>query len=187
MALQFIMGNSGSGKSRFLYQKVIGESLRHPDCNYLVIVPEQFTMQTQKDLVMMHPDRGIMNIDVLSFGRLAHRVFEEVGRDGRTVLTETGKNLMLRKVVMEQKDHLQVLGGRINKPGYISEMKSILSELMQYEITDFELRKARRCAGSLPRVSRLSERTVYEAGRASGRPLPGGRTVRAFEKELSGI
>ncbi|HIR75687.1 MAG TPA: helicase-exonuclease AddAB subunit AddB [Candidatus Choladousia intestinipullorum] len=165
MALQFIMGNSGSGKSRFLYQKVIGESLRHPDCNYLVIVPEQFTMQTQKDLVMMHPDRGIMNIDVLSFGRLAHRVFEEVGRDGRTVLTETGKNLMLRKVVMEQKDHLQVLGGRIHKPGYISEMKSILSELMQYEITDFELQEMMKFAGNRPLLrAKLGDvRVLYRA------------------------
>lgn len=136
MSLQFILGNSGSGKSRFLYQKVIAESMAHPDRTYLVIVPEQFTMQTQKDLVMMHPDRGIMNIDVLSFGRLSHRVFEEVGRDGRTVLTETGKNLMLRRVAMEQKDRLQVLGGQLQKPGYISEVKSILSEFMQYEITD---------------------------------------------------
>ena len=50
MALQFIFGNSGSGKSHYLYQKVIEDSMNHPDLNYLVLVPEQFTMQTQKDL-----------------------------------------------------------------------------------------------------------------------------------------
>ena len=60
-------------------------------------------MQTQRELVHLHPSKGILNIDVLSFGRLAHRVFEEVGTDRRTVLTETGKNLMLRKVAIEQK------------------------------------------------------------------------------------
>ena len=118
MALQFIMGNSGSGKSRFLYQKVIGESLRHPDCNYLVIVPEQFTMQTQKNLVMMHPDRGIMNIDVLSFGRLAHRVFEEVGQDDRPVLDDEGKNLILRKIAGNFEEELTVLKGNLKKQGY---------------------------------------------------------------------
>ena len=79
MALQFILGNSGSGKSHFLYQHIIEEALCHPDINYLVVVPEQFTMQTQRDLVSMHPHKGIMNIDVLSFGRLAYRIFEEVG------------------------------------------------------------------------------------------------------------
>ena len=150
MSLQFIMGNSGSGKSHFLYQKVIEESQKHPDRNYMVIVPEQFTMQTQKDLVMLHPDRGIMNIDVLSFRRLAHRIFEEVGADHRIVLTETGKNLMLRKVAIEQQGKLQVLGQRMNKPGYISEVKSVLSELMQYEITDFELQEMIRFVENRP-------------------------------------
>ena len=80
MSLQFIFGNSGSGKSHYLYQQIVEESIRHPEKNYLVLVPEQFTMQTQKDLCMTHPRGGIMNIDVLSFGRLAHRVFEEIGR-----------------------------------------------------------------------------------------------------------
>ena len=47
--------------------------------NYMVLVPEQFTMQTQQDLCTLHPNHGIMNIDVLSFGRLAHRIFEETG------------------------------------------------------------------------------------------------------------
>lgn len=136
MSLQFIFGNSGSGKSHFLYKTIIEESVQHPERNYIVIVPEQFTMQTQKDLVCMHPNKGIMNIDVLSFGRLAHRIFEEVGADRRMVLTETGKNLMVRKVAIEEKEHLKVLGARMNRPGYVSEVKSILSELMQYEVTD---------------------------------------------------
>ena len=75
MSLQFIMGPSGSGKSHYLYEWVTTESLAHPDKNYIVLVPEQFTMQTQKDLVMANPRKGILNIEVLSFNRLAHRVF----------------------------------------------------------------------------------------------------------------
>ena len=77
MSLQFILGNSGSGKSSFLYQKVIEESMAHPMESYLILVPEQFTMQTQKELVSLHPKHAIMNIDVLSFNRLAFRVFDE--------------------------------------------------------------------------------------------------------------
>ena len=84
MALQFIFGNSGSGKSRYLYEQIIRESQAHPEKNYIVLVPEQFTMQTQRELVHLHPNKGILNIDVLSFGRLAHRVFGEVGTDRRT-------------------------------------------------------------------------------------------------------
>ncbi len=165
MSLQFILGNSGSGKSHFLYQTIIEESRKHPEQNYMVIVPEQFTMQTQKDLVMLHPDRGIMNIDVLSFRRLAHRIFEEVGADRRSVLTETGKNLMIRRVAIEQKQNLMVLGARMNLPGYVSEVKSILSELMQYEITDSELKEMLDFVKNRPLLhAKLSDvRELYRA------------------------
>lgn len=135
MSLQFILGNSGSGKSRELYKKVIDASIMSPDGKYIVIVPEQFTMQTQKELVGLHPQKGILNIDVLSFGRLAHRVFEEIGADKRVVLEETGKNLLLRKVAIEKQGELQVLGANLNKLGYITQMKSIISELTQYDVT----------------------------------------------------
>ena len=124
--------------------------MQRPDGNFIVIVPEQFTMQTQKDLVMAHPRGGIMNIDVLSFQRLAHRIFEEVGADQRSVLTETGKNLMLRKVAIREQERLKVLGSRMNRPGYVSEVKSVLSELMQYEVSDFELQEMERRTENRP-------------------------------------
>ena len=165
MSLQFIFGNSGSGKSTYLYQKIIEESMQRPDGNFIVIVPEQFTMQTQKDLVMAHPRGGIMNIDVLSFQRLAHRIFEEVGADQRSVLTETGKNLMLRKVAIQEQDRLKVLGSRMNRPGYVSEVKSVLSELMQYEVSDFELQEMEQKTENRPLLNAKLEdlQVLYRA------------------------
>ena len=95
MALQFIFGPSGSGKSHYIYSKIIQESMEHPKRQYLVLVPEQFTMQTQKELVEMHPQKGIMNIDVLSFERLAFRVLEEVGENQRELLAVSYTHLTL--------------------------------------------------------------------------------------------
>ena len=137
MALQFIFGNSGSGKSHYLYQRIVEESIQNPQKNYLVLVPEQFTMQTQKDLCMAHPRGGIMNIDVLSFGRLAHRIFEEVGQNDRPVLDDEGKNLILRKIAGNYEEDLTVLKGNLRKQGYISEVKSVISEFTQYGV-DFD-------------------------------------------------
>lgn len=136
MSLQFIFGNSGSGKSYYLQQTVIKESMEHPADNYIVLVPEQFTMQTQKDMVMMHPNKGIMNIDVLSFGRLAYRVFEEVGEEGNIVLDDEGKNLILRRMASQFEGELKVLSGNLKRLGYISEVKSVISEFTQYDIRE---------------------------------------------------
>lgn len=134
MSLQFIFGNSGSGKSHYLYEHIIQESMKYPDKNYIVLVPEQFTMQTQKELVARHPRRGIMNIDVQSFARLAFRVFEETGDGQADVLDDVGKNLILRKIAGKAESSLRVLKGNLKKPGYISEVKSVISELTQYSI-----------------------------------------------------
>ena len=134
MSLQFIMGPSGSGKSHYLYQKVTEESIKNPDKNYIVLVPEQFTMQTQKDLVMANPRKGILNVDVLSFNRLAYRIFEETGENNRLVLDDVGKSFVIRKIAEDYEQELKVLGGNLKKPGFISEMKSIISEFTQYDI-----------------------------------------------------
>ncbi|MGN0335594.1 MAG: PD-(D/E)XK nuclease family protein [Lachnospiraceae bacterium] len=135
MSLQFVLGNSGFGKTKYLYEKIIRESMESPDEKYYCIVPEQFTMQTQRDFVMMHPRKGIAQIDVLSFQRLAFHVLDEVGESGRVILEETGKNIVLRKIAQKNRDHLKVLGRNMKKPGYISEVKSLISEFTQYRMS----------------------------------------------------
>ena len=143
MSLQFITGNSGSGKSAWLYSHVIEQALEHPQKNFLFLVPEQFTMQTQKEFIDRHPAHSILNIDVLSFERLAYRVFDDLGMMDIAVLEETGKNLVLRNVALKKEENLQLLGGSIRKTGYISEIKSLLSELTQYHVAAGDLEQVR--------------------------------------------
>ena len=146
MSLQFIIGNSGAGKSYYAYKRIIEDSLKHPEKNYYVIVPEQFTMQTQKALVEMHPGKGILNIDILSFERLAYRVFEETGGDNRKVLEDTGKSMVLQKMVQQHRKELDYLGSQMNKPGYLDEVKSLVSEFMQYDIKEDDLEEMKEKA-----------------------------------------
>ena len=139
MALQFYFGPSGAGKSRKLRKDIIDAAKREPHRNFLLIVPDQFTMQTQMDVVLDHPNRGIMNIDVLSFGRLTHRILEEVGYEERPVLDDTGKSLILRKIAEKERPNLSVIGKHLQKIGYVHEVKSAISEFMQYGIGAAEL------------------------------------------------
>lgn len=147
MSLKFIFGPSGAGKSRFLYDSIIHESQEHPKQNYIVLVPEQFTMQTQKDIVALHPAHGIMNIDILSFARLAYRVFEETGGGKLPILDDEGKSLILRKIAKDYEKELKVLKGNMKKLGYISEVKSVISEFTQYDIGEEELLRVMETVG----------------------------------------
>lgn len=134
MALQLYMGNSGSGKSYALYSKIIKEASENKKEKFLILVPEQFTMQTQKKLAQMSPCGGIINIDILSFKRLAYRIFEEVGCNNTPVIDEIGKSFIVRRAARDHVDDLAVFGANLEKIGFVNEIKSLISEFIQYDI-----------------------------------------------------
>lgn len=141
MSLRFYFGPSGSGKSHRIYEEIMQRAAQEPGRNFLIIVPDQFTMQTQKDLVMCSDRGGILNIDVLSFGRLSHRILEEVGTKEMPVLDDTGKSLVLQKIAADLKEQLPAMGSLLHKQGYIHEVKSAISEFMQYGISTQDMDK----------------------------------------------
>jgi ATP-dependent helicase/nuclease subunit B len=168
MSLQLFLGSAGSGKSYQLYREVIKASKEHPETNYLVIVPEQFTLQTQKDIVAMHPEHGVMNVDILSFLRFAYRIFDEIGGYDAPVLEDTGKSMVLRKVVAEKKKDLILFGSNVRKPGFIGELKSVLSELYQYNIGPEDFERMQEISHKKPVLqAKLKDLlTIYEGFRA---------------------
>ena len=119
MALKFILGNSGCGKTEYMYEQVVHLAEANPTKNYLCLVPEQYTLQTQLKRVDLSTNHAIMNIDVLSFQRLAYRVFDELGLGELSILEETGKNLVLRKIAQEQEKNLSVLKQNMHRMCYI--------------------------------------------------------------------
>lgn len=132
--LRFIIGPSGFGKSEILFQELIQKSCEYPHKNYIIVVPEQFTMETQKKVVTMHPAGAVANIDVVSFHRLSFRVFEELGIHHLEILDDTGKSLILRKVIANESHRLGIYREKVHMHGFVEEMKSVISELYMYGI-----------------------------------------------------
>lgn len=139
MGLQLILGSSGTGKTTKMYNAMLKKSTVDKDRKYLAVVPEQFTMETQKIMVELSTGHGTMDIDILSFDRLAKRIFDEAGMNSLEVLDDTGKCLIIRKIIEENKNKLTVFGSKVKMSGFIDEMKSLISELYQYGIGEKEL------------------------------------------------
>lgn len=135
MALSLVTGGAGSGKTEFIYNKIIEQSIMEPESRFFVIVPEQATMQAQKDIIRLHPNHGTMNIDVVSFERLAYRIFSELSIPQPEILDDTGKNMVIRKLTGEKRKELTMFSSHLEQAGFIDEVKSILSEFYQYGVT----------------------------------------------------
>ena len=141
MALNWIAGGSGSGKTEYLYKKIIEMSLAEPDARFFILVPEQATMQAQKEIVRLHPRHGTMNIDIVSFDRLAYRIFSELSIPQPEILDDMGKTMVLRKLAGKKKKELLLFSSHLNRPGFIAGVKSMLSELYQYGVSPEALKE----------------------------------------------
>ena len=139
--LNFIIGTAGSGKSYKLQQKLIKESTDNPDSRFVLLVPDQYSLEAQKEILDKHPNHGAFNIEVSSFNRLAYEVLDEQGFGEAKIMTDLAKTILVRKCLIDCKDDLEVFKGKVNMPGFTDKMKSVINELGQYNISQDKLRE----------------------------------------------
>ncbi|HEX3027532.1 MAG TPA: cation transporter dimerization domain-containing protein [Clostridia bacterium] len=71
--LRLVFGRAGSGKTAFTLEKA--DEIARMGGEAVVIVPEQFTFETERVLTGKYGPQTCLNIEVLSFSRLCERVF----------------------------------------------------------------------------------------------------------------
>lgn len=165
MALQLIYGTSVSKKSEYIYRQMIALSMEHPEQNFIILVPEQSTLQVQKDLLVLHPSHALTNVDVLSFQRLAYRVFDELHQKELNILDDTGKTMILRKVAARKKGELSIFSSNLSKIGFIEQLKSMVSEFYQYRVGEEKLEQVLLQLDRMPllKMKMQNIHTVYQA------------------------
>lgn len=134
VSIRYIFGRSGTGKTRFIYNDIKQKIREKSGKPLILIVPEQFNFQAHKDLIKVLDEKGIMDVEILSFQRLAHRVFEEVGGPHEKLLGDLGRNMVLRKVIDGMEEKLQILNKSVKQPGFMQTLGNIISEFQQYDI-----------------------------------------------------
>ncbi len=136
MAIQFILGGSGTGKTTYMYKEMITSSMKEGHSPILFMLPEQSNLAAEQDMVRLHPNGGTMDISILSFTRLAFKVFDELNVHTRDILDDYGKSMLIMKLMKKHQKELSYYGSMVGKQGFVDEVKSILSEFCQYQITD---------------------------------------------------
>ena len=135
MGIHIITGGSGQGKTEYMVRQLILRSEEDKKGFYYMIVPEQFSLEMQRKMILSHPRHGYSNIDVLSFHRLAFRIFEEAGRKPPEILEDLGVSMILRKILSEQRENLRYFKKNAGLSGFADEMRSALMELISFDIS----------------------------------------------------
>jgi len=163
MALRFILGVAGAGKTRRVLTEIAGALSGGKDLIY--IVPEQFTLQSEADLIRFSGKRSVIQAQVLSFNRLFFRVFSEVGADRGKTIDNIGKNMLIRKLTMDLQSGFKYFSNSVYKHGFIEEVSNAITEFFQYEIPPEALRQiAGKPQTSKTLAGKLSDIvSIYEA------------------------
>ncbi|MBR6221894.1 MAG: exodeoxyribonuclease V subunit gamma [Lachnospiraceae bacterium] len=162
--ITIVTGKSGTDKTEYVLKKLIDRSKEPSHEGLFLVVPEQFTMQSQKKLTRLHPEHVVMDIDIVSFLRLAVRIFDEQAVKTDQVLEDIGKTMVITYVLEKLKDDLSIYKNVYKTYGFVDQMKSMLSELFQYGITKEDVRETiKELDPNLPVSRKLTDLLlVYE-------------------------
>ena len=165
---ELYIGPSGSGKSAALSRYLLEEAYKNPDKNYILIVPDQSASAYEKRLLRMNGElfgiSGLLNVDILGMSRLAFRIFEEYDVPSGRVLEEFERSMMVRAACSKVAGMMKVYGNSIDKKGFITKAKSLISELLQFGISLEDLKaKATKLGEELGLEIRVQSEQIFTA------------------------
>ena len=135
MSLRIIYGRAGSGKTRFCLNDIKSRLDAGGTRPLLLLVPEQFTYQAEKDLIKVLGMGGILKAEVLSFRRLAFRVFNETGGITYPHVHPAGKNMILYRILDKLRNNLNVFSGSSRREGFVNTLSNLITEFKRYKVT----------------------------------------------------
>ena len=172
MSVHFIFGAPGSGKSSELLEEIISHAMANPGMSHLLLVPEQFCLSAQKRLMERHPRHAFMNIEALSFDRLAARAFREFSIEKKEILSETSKLMLLSLAMRDCEKKLTMYRRQIGRPAFIRKIAGLFSE---WDMNDISPERLKEIAG---------EESLSDILKAKLTDLS--RLYEAFKKRLGG-
>ncbi|MCL2565503.1 MAG: exodeoxyribonuclease V subunit gamma [Defluviitaleaceae bacterium] len=134
MALRFIFGTAGSGKTTYCTEDIINLANLGKSPLYY-IVPEQYTLEAEKNLVAKFAAKSVIKAQVLSFERLSYHVLSETGAKQGGILDSVGKSMVIRKVLYDTLPKLKYYNKTPISPGFVKNISHTIKELYQYEKT----------------------------------------------------
>ena len=130
MGLRFIYGTAGTGKTTYCFNEI--KNIINNESKIYIITPEQFSFTAEKKLLDVLPSGAAINAEVLTFNRMAYRVFGEVGGASKTILTDCGNSILIYDILESKKQEIKFLG---KSDKNIELVSRIFTELKKHNIT----------------------------------------------------
>lgn len=130
-------GRENLDKDKFMFESISGQLKEGR--SVILIVPDQFTLQAEKNAFAYLDVKGLMSLEVLSFSRLANRVFSEVGGGLKSFVNNYGKYMMISRILLNENPNFKVFKNLEGSSDFIEKMNNFISEIKNHNLTPEQL------------------------------------------------
>ncbi len=138
---RFLLGPAGSGKTFRCLEEIRAALRENPEGPPLVLLaPKQATFQLERQLLAGNDISGYTRLHIFSFDRLARFVLENLGIAPPKLLSDEGRVMVLRALLMRHEGELKLFGRSARRPGFAQELSALLNEFQQHQLAPARLR-----------------------------------------------
>ncbi len=150
MALQFVLGRAGTGKSAHCFEAV-EQWLREEGLggSAILITPRQATQVAERQLVMRNPGRSLLGVRVVSPEWLVREVAPQLA-ESLDLMDGRGRRLLVALAIQEHADELRFFRGAERQPHLAARIDAALTEIEQSGATIDQISE---CLGSIEESS----------------------------------
>ena len=136
MGIRFVFGRAGSGKSYYCLNQIKKKLTNDKNNKLIMLVPDQYTFQTEKKLLEYVGEKALLRAEVLSFKRMATRVFDKCGGRAINVIEDSGKNMLIYKLLKDKGEELQYFNRISKQQGFVGIVSKSITEFKKYNISE---------------------------------------------------
>lgn len=130
-------GTETCDKEQFLFHRVNGQLediLKGNSKKVFIIVPDQCLLETEQALFENIKTESLFDVEVISFKGLSLRINEEAGNEKEEYLNQNTKNMLIQKIILENKNELKYILPNKKNSEVIENISNQIEELKAYEI-----------------------------------------------------
>lgn len=155
--LNIITGRTGSCKTRYI-RNLATEIAKVESDSVVMIVPEQFSFDTEKALLELLGNEKYNNVENTSFSRLADKLLNSYGKITKPIADDATRTVLMSMAIDELQDKITFYGRYRKNPSLLNELLSFNRELKKCQISVNDLANA---SISKPTFKRKIEELSY--------------------------
>lgn len=126
-----------------------------------ILVPEQLSVTTERDIYMTYGVSAQLLVEVWTFSRLSNEILSELGPLRLNYIDGAGKEIIARKTLLNIENELKYFKSNVKQKGFSSTMLTLISEFKRYGLDNEKLDEVREKINHDELKNKLSDIGVF--------------------------